>query len=74
MISEERQQRQLELENKVLLAAYGLEEFTISEVAEAAGGPHLYTIAQRLLRDRFLTGEIIKVKDRRPIVYAWKPE
>jgi len=74
MKAEERRQQQKDLEEKVLLAAYGLLEFTISEVAEAAGGPHLYSMAQRLLRERYLSGAVIKVKDRKPVVYAWAPE
>lgn len=60
-------------ERDVLTAAAGLERFTITDVARAAGSTYHYCTAQRLLRVLFLEGHLRKVNvpRTRPVIYEW---
>lgn len=65
-------------EDEMIEIAYGLEEFTIRQVADlAGGGDSRYRHASDILKIRFDRGELIKVQEAKqhyPIIYRWAPE
>lgn len=64
-----------EREDRILFEAYGMERFTISQVANAAGGPALHDQTSRLIRAKLKAGEIIEVNPgKNPRKYSWAPD
>lgn len=64
-----------EREDNILLVAYGMEQFTISQVANAAGGPGLHNQTSQLIGARLRAGDIIELNPgKRPRKYRWAPD